>query len=178
MSAPRQTSRRTTRDRLRRAVPFLLLFTLPALGQGARREAQQVQPPDASREQGERRFEALQPPAPETTTARVAGRLTVPASRAAGSDAEPLAGATLLVLEPQAARIRLADGEHLLRPGASVGGDTVQSVAGRQIVLRRPAAPGDPRGEGLVVVRFDAAGRARVRVFRERHGLTPPPEVR
>lgn len=164
--------------RLVRGVPWLLLLALPAFSQDARREEQQVQPPDAPQAQGERRYEAAQPAAPETTAVIVTGRLAPPASRTAASSAEPFAGATLLALEPLAARVRLADGEHLLRPGSSVGGDTVRSIAGRQIVLRRPGAPGDPRGEGLVVVRFDAAGRARVRVFRERHGLTPPPEVR
>jgi hypothetical protein len=65
------------------------------------------------------------------------------------------------------ARVVLADVERVVRPGDLLGGDTVRSVAEGLIVLDRPAAAGQAGGPATVVVRFEADGRARVRVYHE-----------
>jgi hypothetical protein len=65
-----------------------------------------------------------------------------------------------------------ADGEATLeiegvretvRPGSRIGRDTVKSVSAGRLVLDRPATAKEPAA--LVIVTFDAAGRAKTHVF-------------
>lgn len=107
-----------------------------------------VQPPDASRKlvKGSARREPVEP----STAAATSGSL----------------GAVRLVaMSPGEARLLVAGGEQTLRPGDPFGSDRVRAVGGGVVVLDRPAVPGQPGGEATVVLRFDASGRPRVRVY-------------
>jgi len=96
-------------------------------------------------------------------------------SKAAAPTASPadVAPRTLLAsmravsLAEGEARVALAEGERVLRPGDRLGADTVRTVSDGVIVLDRPAVTGKPGGAATVVVRFDAHGQARVRVLYE-----------
>jgi len=78
-------------------------------------------------------------------------------------DATPLRGARALAMKRGEARLLLAGGERLLRPGDVVGWDTVVSVEPGCIKLERSAAA--PTGAAEVVLRVDGEGRTRLRVY-------------
>jgi hypothetical protein len=60
------------------------------------------------------------------------------------------------------ARLVWANAERTVRPGDAIEGAVVKSIEPGRIVLSRPAREGP---DDLVVLTFDAAGRARVRVY-------------
>jgi hypothetical protein len=66
-------------------------------------------------------------------------------------------------MERGEARLLLADGERVLRPGDVVGWDTVISVERGCIKLERSAAA--PTGAAEVVLRVHGEGRTRLRVY-------------
>ena len=62
--------------------------------------------------------------------------------------------------EGQAALV--VDGmEQAVRAGSWIGAMEVKSLAPGRMVLKKPAAPGEPGGEALVIVTFDASGQGR-----------------
>ena len=64
-----------------------------------------------------------------------------------------------------------------VRPGSRLGRDTVKSVSPGRLVLERPAAGKEPAS--LVIVTFDAAGRAKEQVFWTSDPTAPAaPEVK
>lgn len=105
------------------------------------------------------------PPPIEPSIERKPARATLATGpRPAPADAAPLALRALSVAEGEAT-IEIDGAREVVRPGSLVGGDTVKSVAPGRIVLERPARPGRPGGKALVIVTFDAEGRAKRRVF-------------
>lgn len=104
------------------------------------------------------------PPAVEPSLASRPAR----AAGAARTEAQATSGASML------RAVSLGDGEATLelggkplvvRPGSRLAGDSVRSVTPERIVLERPPQPGEKGGPGLVIVTFDAEGRATTRVF-------------
>jgi hypothetical protein len=122
---------------------------------------------------------------PDRTHREAALRTAVPAAATKPSTRESLASMQAVSVKEGEARVRLPGGERTLRAGDPLGADRVRTVADGLIVLDRPpvpgapGAPGAPGGAATVIVRFDASGRARVRVLYESNP-TPPqvPEVR
>lgn len=169
-----------------RAAGLVLLLAWPAAAQDARQESQQVVPPEgesAPRKDGaEKRYGHGLLPEPGPTSGWGPAEFTPPATarpEQARGERGPLSDAVLLGVDGDVARLRLPDGERSLRPGDALGDEVVKRVRGRQIVLRRPAQPGRPGGEALVIADFDATGRARVNVvWAENPGTPVPPEVR
>jgi hypothetical protein len=87
-------------------------------------------------------------------------------------DASPLRNARVLSIVAGEARVLLATGERVLRPGDVVGTDTVKTITPGRIVLTRSTAEG---GAGLVVVSVDGQGRTRLRVYLTKEpGAVPP----
>ncbi len=84
--------------------------------------------------------------------------------------AGPLKGARALSTRAGQALLRFPDGERTLRPGDHLGDDVVRAVDTGLLVLDRPSSR--PGGAAKVVVRFDAAGLPRVRVY---HVQDPTP---
>lgn len=84
--------------------------------------------------------------------------------------AGPLKGARALSTRAGEAVLRFPDGERTLRPGDRLGDDVVRAVDTGLLVLDRPSSR--PGGAAKVVVRFDAAGLPRVRVY---HVQDPTP---
>ncbi len=78
-----------------------------------------------------------------------------------------LASMKAITLVEGEARVTVAAGERVLRPGDLLGADTVRSVAEGVIVFDRPAVAGQAGGPATVVVRFEANGQTRVRVVYE-----------
>ncbi len=123
-------------------------------------------------------------PAPPPSVLESKKRVAVTRRRArtttvtAQSASTTFAGLRLVSMRPGQARIRLASGERTLSAGETLGRDVVKSIDGDCIVLTRAPREGDPHGGALVVVRFDARGRARVRVYAEKPGIEMPAEGR
>ena len=149
------------------AVGWLCLVPLAA-AQEQRGEERRVEPPsETGAKSGAPSAPAL-PAAPPAgpTEAIVRGGFRSPARAAAAPDTTRVAQARLLSSADGTARLQFADGSsEVVKPGSVIGGDVVASVQGRQIILDRPAASGDARGEAQVVATFGADGRPRVRVF-------------
>ena len=107
--------------------------------------------------------ERPQAPRPDTAPRTVA----VPAEPARGprdsADAGLLKGARALALRSGEARLVVSGVERVVRPGDLIGTDTVKTITPERLVLVRAdaAAP----SASLVVVSFDAQGRARIRVY-------------
>jgi hypothetical protein len=80
-------------------------------------------------------------------------------------DAGPWKGVRVLSISEGQARVSLAAGERVIRPGDVVGSDAVKSVDARRIVLVRGGTAERPDGEALVVISVDTQGRSRVRVY-------------
>ncbi len=175
---------RSETARTRRAAALLLLLALPALAEDARGERHPVAPPAGEAEKRgdvEVRHGTGLPPAAGPSSSFGPAEFTPPTApepEQAQVEQGPLYAALLLAVEGDTARVRTAEGERALKPGDTVGRDVVKSVRDRQIVLRRAAQPGHPGGDALVVVDFDAAGKARVRVIWSLNPGPPvPPEV-
>ena len=79
--------------------------------------------------------------------------------------APPLKGAKALSSTSGEMRLLLADGERTLHPGDRLGTDVVRTVGDGVLVLDRPQVASRPGGSAVVVVRFDAAGEPRMRVY-------------
>lgn len=113
---------------------------------------------------------------PPAAAPKVAAAPKAPTRPAAPADVAPrtlLATMRAVSLAEGEARVVLAEGERVLRPGDRLGADTVRAVSDGVIVLDRPAVTGKPGGAATVVVRFDANGQARVRILYEQDP-TPP----
>ena len=80
-------------------------------------------------------------------------------------DAGAWKGVRVLSIAQGQARVSLASGERVVRPGDVIGADTVKSVDAQRIVLVRGATAERPGGEALVVINVDGQGRSRVRVY-------------
>ncbi len=63
------------------------------------------------------------------------------------------------------ARLDVGGVPTMVRVGSVIGTDVVTSIVPGRILLRRPASPTRPGGEGLVIVTFDDSGAATVRVL-------------
>lgn len=113
-----------------------------------------IQPPDTSRKL------VKAPSGPET------------AAPAAPSAADALGAVRLLGMSPGEARLLVSGVEQSARVGERLGTDVVRAVGDGVIVLDRPAVPGQPGGEAIVVMRFDASGQPTVRVY---HAEDPTP---
>jgi hypothetical protein len=92
---------------------------------------------------------------------------------------DPLKGVSALSSQPAEIRLLFPDGERTLRRGDRLGTDLVRAAGDGLLVLERSPMAGLPGGAALVVVRFDAAGQPRMRVYQV-EDPTPvnPPEVR
>jgi hypothetical protein len=105
--------------------------------------------------------------APADRTPRPGASRTAKPSARTKALPEPLASMQAVSVKDGVARVRMPEGERTLRPGDPVGADRVRAVSDGVMVLDRPAVPGTPGGSATVIVRFDAAGQARVRVLYE-----------
>ena len=115
------------------------------------------------------------PPIQPPDTARKLVR--APAKPEAAAAAVPSAAGApvavrLLRMSPGEAFVSVGGAEQSLRVGDRLGSDVVRAVGDGVVVFDRPAVPGQPGGEAIVVMRFDASGQARVRVF---HAEDPTP---
>jgi hypothetical protein len=128
----------------------------PAGGEGAEEkwDRPEVQPPDTSRKL------VKAPSRPET------------AAPTAASAAGAPGGVRLVRMSPGEALVVVGGAEQSLREGDRLGSDVVRAVGDGVIVLDRPAVPGQPGGEAIVVMRFDASGQPTVRVY---HAEDPTP---
>lgn len=116
-------------------------------------------------------------PPPDRTPKAAAVPRVAPAGRDSG-DALGLKGVQALSIKEGEARLRLAAGERTVRPGDAIGPDIVKTVTPGQIVLLRTASTEKRLEAATVVVRFDSAGRGRVRVYYEKETSPPPPALR
>jgi hypothetical protein len=122
--------------------------------------------PPAAQASPEPRIEAFHPkvapddsgPAP---IARSGGPTLDPSRNAA--QAGPLAGLRATAVTDGVARVTFDGADRTLRVGDALGKDVVRRIEPGRIVLARPAD--GTAGESTVVITFDAAGRARVRVY-------------
>ena len=68
--------------------------------------------------------------------------------------------------------------EQTVQAGSWIGAMQVKSVAPGRMVLQKPAAPGPPGGEALVIVTFDATGKSRaVTLYTKDPRAAAAPEV-
>ena len=124
-------------------------------------------------------FKPYTPPAPAPDlTPKAAAVPRVASSGRDSGDASGLKGVQAVSIKEGEARLRLAAGERTVRPGDTIGPDLVKTVTPGQIVLLRTASAENREGTGTVVVRFDAAGHGRVRVYYEKDTSNPPPALR
>jgi hypothetical protein len=120
----------------------------------------------------------LPPPPSGPLPARSTRPRTVVGAGAAPTDG-PLKGVRALASQVGEMRLLFPDGERTLRPGDRLGMDVVRTVGDRLLVLDRPEVPSLPGGAATVVVRFDAAGQPRMRVYHvEDPTPVKAPEVR
>jgi len=104
------------------------------------------------------------PPPSGPLAARSARPHTVPGTGIAPTDG-PLKGVRALSSQAGEMRLLFPDGERTLRPGDRLGTDVVRTVGESLLVLDRPSIASLPGGGAMVVVRFDAAGQPRMRVY-------------
>lgn len=71
--------------------------------------------------------------------------------------------------------VRLDGSERTLRPGMQLKGDLVRSISPRRMVLVRPGSTDPKKGETLIVVDFEDAGRSRVRIYAAQNWTATPP---
>jgi hypothetical protein len=123
------------------------------------------------------------PPLPEVSleTRAARGRTDAPASPAGGlrvATRGAAASLRLLSVAEGEATVQVDGRPEHVRPGSRLGDGTVKAVGPGRLVYVRPAAPGEPGDEALVVVTFDQEGRAHPRVFWTRDPEAPPTEVK
>jgi hypothetical protein len=118
---------------------------------------------DGASEQKLARPEAPPPPS-GPLAARSAQPRSIPGAGVAPTDG-PLKGVRALSSEANEIRLLFADGERTLRPGDRLGTDVVRTVGEGLLILDRPSIASVPGGGAVVVVRFDAAGQPRMRVY-------------
>lgn len=179
MSAPQRSFEKVTAMTKRACLALTLTLASASVGaQESRREAFPVQPPEPAQKRDQPTAGTALEQAPavpvDPEPHALAGSLT-PVRNLPSKEHGRLAGATLVELQADAARVRLVDGSSVdLRVGASVDGDIVLGLRGRQVLLRRPAVPGRPGGEGLVMLDFLPGGKSRVRVLWTENPALPP----
>jgi hypothetical protein len=157
-----------------KGMPLFLLLAGPMGAQETSQQQADVQPPGGAREKVEKRYQLPEPVEPGPTTAVVKGSLAPRASADAAAEAPAFKGARWVALDGDEARVALAGGEQRLQVGSTVAGDRVKSVRPRQLVLERPAAPGQPGGSALVIVDFrEDATRVRVLWSQDPKAATP-----
>ncbi len=118
------------------------------------------------------RVELHQPPAPPPDAG--AKTVAVPGPRRSGgssADAGALRDLRALSLAIGVAQVNLGGATRRLRVGDAIAGDVVKAIGDGRIVLARRDPEG---GEATVVVRFDAQGRASVRVISLRDRTKAP----
>lgn len=105
------------------------------------------------------------PPVVEVDPQPARGAVEAPAAAAP----EP----TLRVLSASEdeATVELDGRTEVVRPGSTLGTDTVKSISPDRLVLLRPSADGD---DALVIVSVGPEGRTRARTFWTRDPSTPP----
>jgi len=140
--------------------------TVQGGGEGVALEPGAPPPLEPSQETGTARGSTVLPATGPTPAARPASAKTTEPSLRLVAGAE---GEATVEVEGQA---------QVVRPGSSLGEGTVKAVGPDRLVYVRPARSGEPGGEALVIVTFDAAGRSRARVFWSRLPEPPPAEVR
>jgi len=115
------------------------------------------------------------PPPPEVTVASrpARGRIEEPNASAAPSDSLPVVSLHRVSLAEGEGTVEIDGRREVVRPGSRLGSDIVKSVSPEQLVLARPPKEGGQEGETLVIVTFDADGKARSRVFRTRDISAP-----
>ncbi len=111
-------------------------------------------------------------PSPEAASSRTAADEARPADPNRGSeDAGALKDISLVSFRAGEARVSTKDGERTLAKGTELDGWVAKSVSASKIVFVR-----GPLGrEETAIATFDAAGRARVRVYKP---AGPPPSPR
>jgi hypothetical protein len=114
---------------------------------------------------------AIQPPDTARKLVRAPSRPDA-AAPAVPSAAGASGAVRLLRMSPGEALVVVGGAEQSLRVGERLGSDVVRAVGDGVIVLDRPAVPGQAGGEAIVVMRFDASGRASLRVY---HAENPTP---
>jgi hypothetical protein len=106
------------------------------------------------------------PEAPASPTAAVEASAKPGRPGAAAAPADPLAARLKAVATAEGeATVELDGVRQVVRAGSRHGADVVKSVGPDRIVLERAPEPGRSGGAALVIVRFDAAGRARPTVL-------------
>lgn len=100
-------------------------------------------------------------PSPETVKKSVPVSGAVPDPSRSSANAGLLRSATAIAIREGEAQLQLSDGVRTLHVGDTIGGDVVRRVEADRLVLARPAGT----HEDIVVVTFDAARHARVRVY-------------
>jgi hypothetical protein len=100
------------------------------------------------------------PSLPETVDAKGSAELASPSQSSVGAGV--LKDLRALRLKEGEAQVRIGTQVRTLRPGDRIGTDVVRRIEDTQIVLSRPEGNG---AESRVVIDFDGAGVARVRIF-------------
>jgi hypothetical protein len=153
-----------------------------ALGVGAAAAAQETKPTggkkleppppvpatraEGSEETSEQKLAHPEVPPPPSgpLAARSTRRPTTPGVGIAPTDG-PLKGVRALSSQAGEMRLLFPDGERTVRPGDRLGTDVVRTIGEGLMVLDRGAIPSVAGGGAVVVVRFDAAGQPRMRVY-------------
>jgi hypothetical protein len=113
------------------------------------------------------------PPTPVDGTPRTL-RLGRPRGASGVKRRDPkLGGVRAVEMRDGEAVLALPDGTRTVRPGDVISGDIVKSVEPGRVVFSRPD-PGSS-SSAIVIVRFDAEGRGRVRVYSARDSSPAAP---
>jgi hypothetical protein len=128
------------------------------------------EPSGATQTNPDIRLEKASEPEPGSTTRQVREAGPLPDLKRPSANAGRLKDLRMLGFSGGVAELSLDGAPLTLRVGDTILGDRVRSLEPGRIVLARPEAGG---GEGLVLVTFDAQGRARVRIV-----MTEDPDPR
>jgi hypothetical protein len=140
-----------------------ILGAVLAATAGASGQAQESVRPSPGAAAGAATTVAVPSPMPADDTPRAVTASGPSASRARDSaGAAAWKGVQARAITSGQARLALGAGERVIHPGDAVGGDVVRSIEPGRILLGRALPDG---GEATVVVAFDEAGHARVRIL-------------
>jgi hypothetical protein len=124
---------------------------------------------------GETKQETPAPAAPSALQMTVTRPDTRAVRRLALAAAGPRVDLKALSVTDGEARLVVGGAETVVHVGDALGRDQVKSITPGRIVLHRPAGADPKSGEALVVMDFDAAGRARVLVLSTKDPTAPNP---